>query len=273
VDGVRPGGVAVIRAARAAGDYQQAHELVRHEIEAVERERGADAPELAVLLNELGMIGKYRGIFGEAEQAYRRALAIYASHGDTSSANVAALLHNLAGLAHARGDAAAAEPLARRGILIREALTTDPLALAQDRAAFAAILIDLGRLAEADQVLRQILRIYEEVYGPVHYEVAVSLHNLGSLRFREGSWREAADLLRRALEVKVQVLARDNPDLAITLHNLACCELKLGKTDRARDHLLQAIKLLESTVAPSHPTLVSCRTKLGAVELGYTTST
>jgi tetratricopeptide (TPR) repeat protein len=263
------GRVTAIRAARDAGNYRLADELVRSAIDTLERECDERGPEMAVLLNELGMIGKYFGNFDEAEDAYRRALAIHSGSGDMFSANVASLLHNLAGLAHARGDAADAEPLARLGILIRSALPTPgPLAVAQDRAALAAILIDLDRLTEANEILSQTLRTYEEVYGPVHYEVAVALHNLGSLLFRQGRWAEAADTLRRALAMKTYVLGTGNPDLAITMHNLACCELELepGETDSVRELLQRAVEILEASVAPSHPTLASCRAKLDAID-------
>jgi Tfp pilus assembly protein PilF len=255
-----------VRAARDAGQYHHAEQLARAAIASIEISRGRNTVELAVWLNELGMIGKYRGTFADAEQAYRRALAIYQQHDETASTSVASLMHNLAGLAHAKGDPAAAEPLARSGITIREALAVpDPRALAEDEAALAAILIDLGRLTEADAMLRHVLRGYERVYGPVHYEIAATLHNLGSLQHRNGDWAQAADTLRKARDMKIAVLGAEHPDLAITLHNLGCCAIKLGDTNRARENFTAAIEVLRATVDPSHPTLVSCRTKLDEV--------
>lgn len=104
-------------------------------------------------------------------------------------------MRNLAGLSHARGDPAVAEALARSGIAIREGLPgLDPHALAEDNAALAAILIDLGRLSEAGAILRRVLRTSERVYGPVHYEIATNM--------------------------KIAVLGGRPPDLVITLHNL-----------------------------------------------------
>jgi tetratricopeptide (TPR) repeat protein len=256
-------GLRTIRAARDAGRYDHAEHLARAAIASIERGPGPDAVELAAWLNELGMIGKYRGTFTDAEQAYRRALAIHQQHGETASTSVASLLHNLAGLAHAKGDPPAAEPLARHGIAIRAALAVpDPLALAEDEAALVAILIDLGRLDEADAVLRRLLQDYRRLYGPVHYEIAALLHNLGSLQYRNGDWVRAADTLCQSRDMKIDVLGAQHPDLAITLHNLGCCALKLGDADRARESFRAAIEILQPIVDPSHPTLVSCRTKL-----------
>jgi tetratricopeptide (TPR) repeat protein len=257
------GRTARVRAAREAGNFRLAADLARTLVEDIERAQGADAIELAVVLNELGMIGKGLGTFDDAESAYVRALDIHERRGATASADVAALLHNLAGLAHAKGDPAAAEPLARRGIAIRRtSAKPDTRALAEDWAALAAILVDLGRLREADVMLHDVLRMYERAYGAVHYEIAVTLHNIGSLQFRQGRWLPAAETLRRALDMKARVLGDDHVDLGVTLHNLACCYLRLGRPDTATVQLRRAITVLESTVDPSHPMLTSCRGRL-----------
>jgi hypothetical protein len=52
--------------------------------------------------NELGITGKYRADFDEAQQAYQRDLSIQERHGATD-----AIPHNLGGLAHACGDSSA----------------------------------------------------------------------------------------------------------------------------------------------------------------------
>ena len=255
--------VAHVRARREAGDYLAADAAARDGIAAVESTLGPTAVELAVLLNELGMIGKYRGSFAEADQLYRRALAIHESLGDMACDNVAAILHNRAGLAHARGDAEAAEPLARHGIAVRRALADpEPLALAADRVALAAILIDLARLDEAYELLRETRDDYEAVCGPAHYEIAITLHNLGSLEYRRGDFAAAAATLQEAAAIKRASLGSRNPDLAITLHNQARCAEELGDAHAAIDYLREAIDLLDGIVADTQPTLVACRARL-----------
>jgi tetratricopeptide (TPR) repeat protein len=254
--------LAAVRAAREAGDYWHAEKLARRAIR-ITRRSGAGSAELAACFNELGMIGKYSGRFTEAEAAYLQAMAILKRRGEIASANVASLLHNLAGLAHAKGEPATAEPLARRGLALRQALPNPhPRSLAEDRAALAAILVDLGRLSEAGEILGDVLGSYEQTYGPVHYEIAVTLHNLGSLQFRQRDWALARQTLLRASAMKAAVLGPHHPDIAITLHNVACCELELGERDCAITCLRQAIEILTPVVSTTHPTLVACVAKL-----------
>src|SRR5437773_717010 len=77
---------------------------------------------------------------------------------DTDPQLLAVLLHNLAGLAHSRGDDAGAEPLARRGLALRERVcTSDDPAVAADAAALGAILEGLERWTESEALYRRAL--------------------------------------------------------------------------------------------------------------------
>jgi tetratricopeptide (TPR) repeat protein len=252
------------RALRIAGDYPAAAGHLRSAMAEAEDVLGADAVDLVAALNELGMVGKYAGTFAEADQVYHRALRICGAHGIVDGPNGAAILHNLGGLAHARGDARSAEAWAREGIAIRSRLPhADPAGLLRDRAALAAILIDLGQLDEARAILADVLRLGLAAASSHDREVAVALHNLGSAQFREGRFAEAAGTLRRAYDIKRALLGRRHPDLAITLYNLARCQLQLGRHMSARHNLRRAARLLTGVVPDNHPTLAACRGTLG----------
>jgi Tfp pilus assembly protein PilF len=110
----------------------------------------------------------------------------------------------------------------------------------------------------------------------VHYEIATTLHNLGSLQYRNGNWPQATDTLRTARDMKISLLGSEHPDVAITLHNLGCCATKLGDTISAQESFTAAIEVLRLAVDPSHPTLLSCRTKLdqlrGDIDLSATSA-
>lgn len=256
--------LAEARNRRAAGDYPAAASGLRRAIAEAAEAWGPDALALVPALNELGVTGKYRGDFGEAEEAYRRALSIQDRHGAAGAVvDTAAILHNLGGLAHASGDAPAAEQWARRGIAIRcSAPPVDVQALAADRAALAAILIDRGSVDEARILLTQVLAGYERNAATYRYEIAVALHNLGSLQHRGGAFADAAATLRRARTLKQAALGRNHPDLAITLYNLARCQQRLGQRPAARRGLRRAITLLEGVVPATNPTLAACRLQL-----------
>lgn len=251
-----------------SGRYGPARRVLVAALRIAETDLGDDARELVRILNGLGLVGKYSGDFTGSELAYRRALRLVRP--DQRDVR-ASLLHNLAGVLHARGDAAAAEPIAREGIALRgPGLDLDRTA---DEAALAAILIDLSRLTDARELLTRVLVAYERAYGDEHYEIGVTLHNLSSLEFRLGHHAEAAGLLDRAVRLKENHLGPYDPDLAITLHNLGCCQATLGQVNAATTSFRRALGLLRGNVASDHPTLRSCERRLAELELSPTRST
>ncbi|MEV0455891.1 tetratricopeptide repeat protein [Catellatospora methionotrophica] len=255
-----PQRAAQVKAWREAGQYPRAEQAARAAIAAVEAAGFGHAAELVALLNELGMIGKYQGRFDEAEVCYRRALAVCRWHHPPGCPQAPAILHNLGGLDHARGAFESALSHARAGIAAREAMIdADPLELAADRGALAAILTDLGRHDEALAMLEAVAACYERTYGTEHHEVAVTLHNLGSLQYRQGLVEAAGGNLHRALKIKIGLLGPRHPDVAVTRYNLACCCRALGDTAAALAHLQDAIGVLDQVVAHDQPTLAACR--------------
>src|SRR3954470_7648413 len=130
---------------RAAGDYRRAGVLYRRAVGAAEQALGRNAAEVALLLNNLGVVCKYLGRFREAGRHYRRALMILETIRETSPVTRASLYHNLGGLEHVRGRCAGGEPFARRSVALRaEALGPRHPDVAADLAALAALLDGQG---------------------------------------------------------------------------------------------------------------------------------
>ena len=179
--------------------------------------RSREALRLAAALNTRGLRCKDEARYDEGRALYERALALLEAttgpHGDA----VATLYHNLAGIAHARGDYAAAEPLARRGLDIRRRADDHrPGDVAADEIALAAILDGLGRYDESERLYLGALRVFERARRRHAPEIAVALNNLGALHARRGDLDRAADLLDRAVALKRRTLGPDHPDVAVT---------------------------------------------------------
>lgn len=283
-----PAGLAIYYQARAClggayreqGRYREAEQVLRQAID----DAGVDAvaPEwLAMLCNQLGIVFKYSGRFDEAAELYARAVSLIIEHSGPEHPDLAALYHNIGGLAHARGDYAAAEEPARRAVEIREkalggdhlgigekAFDRDHLALAADRAALAPILLELGKVDEAAVLLSQALEVFQRAYGPEHYEVAVVTNNLAAVAYRQGRSTDAEELFRKCLAIKEKLLGLDHPDLTPTLNNLALLRRKAGDSVGAERLYGRAVSILEPRVEDDHPTLTAVRTGLTKARAG-----
>jgi tetratricopeptide (TPR) repeat protein len=86
-----------------------------------------------------------------------------------------------------------------------------------------------GDYAVAEAPLMQALSIREQVLGPHHPNVAVSLDNLAGLYHHQGKYAEAEPLYQRALAIFEQVLAPHHADVATGLNNLALLYYDQGR--------------------------------------------
>jgi len=242
---------------RARGDFAGAEPLLRQALALAESARPRDDQTLALALNELGLLCKDLGRWDEAHAHYQRAMALLDQNPAADPDDLAVLWHNLGGIAHARGDFAAGEAAARRGIAIREAAGSRTRLLAADRAALAAILDGLERHDEAERLYRDAIAEFErEPMDPL--ELGVALGGLGAQYVRRRRAGEAVPLLARAVELKRQALGSRHPDTALTLHNLAVARDRSGDAAGAAAAAGEAMAVLRGTLEPGHPRLVAC---------------
>ena len=239
--------------ARARGRYEEAEAGFRAALALAEEEFGSASIETAGVLNELGMVFKYCGRFDEGLTVYRRSLGIL-EHAIGTSPDVATLYHNLGGLEHARRNFEEAEPYARRSVeLRRETTGPDDPAVAEDEAAWASILLPLGRNDEAEALLRHAVCILEASFGADHPEVAGAWNNLASVLQSRGALDEAREAYEHSLAAKERTLGTDHPSIAITLNNLGVNARKRECYEEAESHYLRSLTILEGRVEPDHP--------------------
>ena len=103
---LRPRGTAE----RARGRYAEAEATFERAAALATTGFGRESLEVAELLNDLGMTFKYAGRFDDAERAYQETRTILEAI-DADPEDLAALYHNLGGLAHIRRDFAGADVL------------------------------------------------------------------------------------------------------------------------------------------------------------------
>jgi tetratricopeptide (TPR) repeat protein len=250
------------------GKYAQSASLFRRAISLAEGCSDSSPLFLAALWNDFGVLSKYAGRFEHSEKLYHRA-GVLIPLGNPRSAEVrATLCHNLAGLEHARGRYARALFHARRGLRIRKTFRAiDPLGMAADEAALAAILVDLGRLREAKALLRRVLLAYRRRFGEQHCETASALANVGALYARAGRFQTAERAFRRSLRALENVLGHNHPRLASVLNNLAVVCARRGKLGEADAFYKRVLRLLSHQTGPGYPRIALVRANRKKLQL------
>ena len=236
------------------GKYSQATTAFQGAISLANARSPSDRGPLAAILNDFGVLSKYAGRFARAKRLYERAMELMPREHPQFEEFRATLYHNLAGLEQARGQNMRALFYARRGIrLRRKSRGRGRLSLAADRAALATILVELGRLREAEKIHLQVLRLYRRAFGPKHYETASLLSNLGALHVKAGRLDAAELTLCRAAIALESALGENHPRLASVLNNLAIAYAHNGKFSEADATYSRALRLLERQPAPTYP--------------------
>lgn len=222
----------------------------------------------AATVNALGVLAKDTGDHDGALARYREALALLPD-GRAHDGLRATLQHNVAGVAHVRGDLAEAEEPARRAVALRRAIPgVDPCAVASDETVLGAVLAGLGRLDEAETLLRAAHDVWSSRYGSEHYEVAVTLHNLAAVEQARGRLDEAERMFGDVVRIKRTVLGDGHAEVAAALNNLAAVRVELGRHDEALAGYDDAVRILRAAVGDDHPHTVACLRNRDAASAG-----
>ncbi|GAA3198470.1 tetratricopeptide repeat protein [Dactylosporangium siamense] len=213
--------------------------------------------EMVPLHNELGVLYKFAGRLDDARDRYATVRAVLEAAYGPDDPVLAPVWHNLAGLAHSRGDLAEGEAYARRSLALhRAAFPADHPAVVADEAHLAALLLARGNHAEAEPLLRRAIAYFTDRHGPDHVEVLTNQHNLAAVLAGSGDPVGAEALYRRVLDGKRRTFGSEHPEVALTLNNLAALAADRG---HARALAAEAHRILAPRVAADHPALVSVK--------------
>jgi tetratricopeptide (TPR) repeat protein len=179
---------------------------------------GVNHANYGAALNNLGLVYKEQGKYADAEELYRRALAIYERTIGAAHPNAANALHNLANVYVAQGKYADAEGLYKRVLAIDEkTLGPSHLYVAATLHTLAGVYDEQGKYAEAEGLYKRALAIREKALGPSHLDVAQTLDNLALLYREQSRYTDAEGLHKRALAIREKALGKEHGELAMTL--------------------------------------------------------
>lgn len=213
----------------------------------------------ASVANALGILAKDTARYDDAAGLYARALAVLDPDVPAHLDLLAAIHHNIAGLAHVQGRHLDGEAPARRAIALRARLphagATD---VAADQAVLGAILAGQGRLDEAEALFGHVRSAWTSRFGPDHYEVAVSLNSIATIQQTRGRLAAAEQSFHRALTIKRRVLGDRHAEVAILLNNLAALHAERGDLDRADSTYAEALEVFRAALGRDHPHTRAC---------------
>ncbi len=176
--------------------------------------------------------------------------------------HVAAVQQNMARLAHEQGRLDEALILGREALgILLEALGSEHVDVAQARLNLSTHWYGLRHYDEAEQELREAMRVWEAQEGRRSPHVATCLNNLGRLYEERGDLGQGVAFHTEAVSIRREILG-DHPDTAFSLGNLGVAQLMAGDFTAARQSLEEALACYERLGLGDSPDAAAYRANL-----------
>ena len=215
----------------------------------------------ATLMDTLGTVYMGLGLYGEAKPLLETAVAKRRALRASDPAPLAASLGNLADLLTLRAEYAAAEHAYRQSIALHASLPADrrdEAALARDFCGLGTELADEGRLAEAEQNLREALGRQRRLFPQGSEDTARTLQVLGKVIDRRGDLNQAIRLMQDAVAMQRTLWgAQPYPDLADAINDLGMLLLDKGDYERSEQLFRESIAMKRRLLGDRHPEIAT----------------
>jgi tetratricopeptide (TPR) repeat protein len=215
---------------------------------------GRRNPEVAKLLNNLGVFYAVQHDAAKAEPLFKEALEIREATLGALHPDVATSLNNLGMIRASQGNTKGAEALLRRGLAIRERVL--PLThpdLGSNLEALGVLYQNQERFAEGERYHRRALAISEKVLGPSHPRTALILTNLAETLTGLGKNGEAEALFLRAIRARETALGAGHPDVGVSLAELANLYVGEQRYQEAEPLYRRALAIFAAAALHNHP--------------------
>jgi tetratricopeptide (TPR) repeat protein len=114
-------------------------------------------------------------------------------------------------------------------------------------------LYSLGRLGEAEALIRRVIEIDEKRLGENHPDLASAVNNLGQLLQYINRLSEAEPLMRRALAIDEQSFGPNHPNVGRDLNNLATLLQTTNRLSEAEALMRRGLAIDELNYGADHP--------------------
>jgi tetratricopeptide (TPR) repeat protein len=243
----------------ADGEFESTEFALRRALEVWEESLDPQPLVAFQILTDLANLLSRSGRVRDVEEFARRAVEIAHNFDElTQALSKATLAEALGSLG--RHEEALALATKSCEVIVEFLGHSDPLALSSLHHR-ARVLLDLGRLDEAQASFADVLAWKETALGPDDIATLVTLDNLGVVERMRGNLDEAEKISRRALSSYESVVGPDSHDRLVAMHNLANVLSKKGALADAEKLYVQELKLSEQLSGPANPeTLTSAET-------------
>jgi CHAT domain-containing protein/Tfp pilus assembly protein PilF len=250
----------------ARGYYREGIPIARRALALHEKLLGAEHPDIASVVENLGLLYYRAGDFATAESVYLRALAVSEKVLGPEHPTTAHILINLGNMYNRTGT------YHKSGVQYRRALAICEKVLGAEHTETAAALLGLGifytdmrKYDQAEALNRRALAIRERLFGTEHLGSARVVYERGRILYTRGAYAQAEVQYRQALAVGERLLGTSHPEIALWRSSLADVYAESGAYLKAEQLYERALPVQEARFGLQHPMTVATLNGLAAL--------
>lgn len=223
------------------GDLDDALFHAQEMVKVTSEHMGDDDPITADAKSMLALVLIELGSYDEAEVLLKEAQPVIEGMNDPVEA--AKIRNSIARIHHMRGrhDLSLAEWEACEKIMVRElgANHKDTLIAMHNR---GVALKDIGRLAESEQVMQEVVDRRLAAFGEDHPQTLVAMDVLASVIQKQGRSEQAIEIFREVVERRNRVLGTEHFSSLLSMGNLGAALIQVGELDEAEGLTKRALE-------------------------------
>lgn len=217
---------------------------------------GEEHVAVADTLNHLAACHERQGHWDDAERLYQQALNMRRELLGPQHAEIAATLNNFGSFKRSRARYEEAAKDFREAIDMLTRLRGDgpphprlPLIFTN----FAGCLMDMGKHAEAGDMLAHALQAKRQADSPDQTSIASTLHSIAELDLLMNSPELAMEHCTEALELRRSLLRSDHPSTAASAHLAGKIKMAQGDASAAEPFFAEALRIRKAELRPGDP--------------------
>ncbi|MCS6823246.1 MAG: CHAT domain-containing protein [Cytophagaceae bacterium] len=213
-----------------------------------------DYRDKASAYNNSGELLYSGGQFVLAEQAFKKAIEIYESAADTTSAAYALAISNIGLVYHTMGRYNKSELYTLKGMQLRQKYFGDTSRLYACSVNNMGVLCkDMGRYSESESLLNKAIKLVSNSEGKNSMAYAIVMNNKAVLLQTLGRYDEAMTCINESIATSSKLIGDKANNTLRLKTNYALLLKDMGKLQEAADIFNSAIQIKQERLGTGHP--------------------
>ena len=221
-------------AKRSLGKLNEAMKLHEQILAGYRKYEDEDSPNILQTLRNMSTTKRYQGKLREAEQLLVSVLAALQRKGE-NKASILATKEDLALTKESRGELQYARTIYEQILEEHSSQNRDPknAQVLQVKAGLASVLQAIGKLAEAEQMVKEVITERKKILKPDAVWVLVAKGRLALIMHDQGKLQEAAELQTWILKKRQEREGAESSNTLTEMSNLALTKISQGQLEEA----------------------------------------